>query len=393
MRAYDGGMPSTLSTRQLIDRLIGFDTTSRESNLALIDFVRDYFDGYGIKSELYFDKDKRKADLYATIGPDDRGGLMLSGHTDTVPVDGQAWDSDPFKPTEKSGRLYARGASDMKGFIAIALAQVPAVVGMKLKTPLHFAFSYDEEVGCVGVRDLIADLARRPLKPLGCVVGEPTSMRPVIAHKGKVSARCTVHGHETHSALTHEGANAVEAAAEIVTFLKNMARRHRDHGPYDSGFVPPYTTIHTGTIRGGTALNIVPRECSFDFEFRPIAADDPATLLAEVQAFARDKLLPELRAVSADADIHFDVMNDTPGLSMPPDHALVKLTQALSGANSTDKVSYTAEAGLFQGAEIPSVLCGPGSIEQAHKPNEFVALDQIRACENFMARLLEHLRA
>ena len=384
---------TTLSPRDLIARLIAFDTTSRDSNLALIDFVRDYLDGWGIASELYFDAERRKADLYATIGPHDRRGLMLSGHTDTVPVDGQAWDSDPFKVTQRDGRLYARGSSDMKSFIAVALAQVPAFATTKLKTPLHLALSYDEEVGCTGVRDLIADISRRPVRPLGCIVGEPTSMQPVIAHKGKLTLRCEVHGHETHSALTHQGVNAVETAAEIVAHLRHMARRKRDHGPFDDGFVPPYTTIHAGTIRGGTAVNIVPRECAFDFEIRAIPADDPHALAAELRDYANANLLPEMLAVSSDAAIHFHELNDTPGLAMPPEAPLVKLAQALSGANDTGKVSYTAEAGLYRAAEIPAVLCGPGSIEQAHKPNEFIALDQIARCETFMQRLLEHLRA
>lgn len=387
-------MPGTnLSAHDLIARLIAFDTTSRESNLALIDLVRDYLDGWGVASELYFDADRRKADLYATIGPDDRRGLMLSGHTDTVPVDGQAWDTDPFKVTPRDGKLYARGSSDMKSFIAVALSQVPAFVQANLKTPLHLALSYDEEVGCTGVRDLIADLGRRPIRPLGCIVGEPTSMTPVIAHKGKLTVRCEVHGHETHSALTHLGVNAVEAAAEIVAHLKNMARRKRDQGPYDDGFVPRYTTIHAGTIRGGTAVNIVPRQCSFDFEIRAIPADDPRALFHELRHYAETALLPEMKAVSAEAAIQFHELNDTPGLGMAPDAPLVRLTQALSGANDTGKVSYTAEAGLYQAADIPAVLCGPGSIEQAHKPNEFVALEQIARCETFMQRILEHLRA
>jgi acetylornithine deacetylase len=384
---------SSIAGRDLIARLIAFDTTSRDSNLALIDFVRDYLDGWGVASELYFDADRRKADLFATIGPDDRGGLMLSGHTDTVPVDGQAWDSNPFAVTQHDGRLYARGSSDMKSFIALALAQVPELVTARLKTPLHIALSYDEEVGCLGVRDLIADVARRAVRPIGCIVGEPTLMTPVIAHKGRLSVRCEVHGHESHSALTHEGANAVEAASELVAHLKTMARRKRDDGPHDAGFTPPYTTIHCGTIRGGTALNIVPRECTFDFEIRAIADDDPHALLDELRRFAATQLLPEMRAVSGEAAIHFHELNDSPGLSVAADAPIVKLAQALSGANATGKVSFAAEAGLFQAAEIPTVICGPGSIEQAHKPNEFIALDQIARCETFLHRLLEHLRA
>jgi acetylornithine deacetylase len=382
-----------MSARDLIGRLIAFDTTSRQSNLALIDFVRDYLSGWGVASELVFDATGRKANLYATIGPDDRGGIMLSGHTDTVPVDNQPWDTDPFAATEKDGLLYARGSADMKSFIAIALAQIPAALARPLKIPLHFALTCDEEIGCIGVRDLIADLKRRPVRPLGCIVGEPTSMQPVIAHKGRVMVRCRVRGREAHSALTHEGVNAVEFAAELVARLKQMARRQRDHGPYDEGFTPPYTTIQTGTIRGGTALNIVALDCVFEFEFRPIPADDPELLLAEIRDYAASALLPEMQTVSADAEIAFDVLNITTGLSIAIDDPVVRLARTLSGANTTGKVSYTAEAGLYQEGDIPAVICGPGSIEQAHKPNEFVALAQIASCENFMGRLLEHLRA
>jgi acetylornithine deacetylase len=382
---------STISSLDMVRRLVGFDTTSRDSNLALIDFVRDYLDGWGVESELVFDDAKRKANLYATIGPLERSGVMLSGHTDVVPVDGQAWDTDPFAVTEKAGSLFGRGTADMKSFIAVVLSLVPDFVKRGLKTPVHLAFSYDEEVGCIGVRGLIAKLNERPVKPAACIVGEPTMMQPVVAHKGKKSLRCRVHGVESHSALLHEGVNAIEAAAEIVAFLKTMARQKRDHGPFDQGFVPPYTTIQTGTITGGVALNIVPRDCSFDFEFRNIPADDREVLFEEVRRYAETVVLPEMRAVSALTGIAFEETNDTDGLDMPPDHELVRLTQSLSGANSVGKVSFAAEAGLFQQADIPTVLCGPGSIDVAHKPNEYIALDQIRQCERFMRRLMDHL--
>jgi acetylornithine deacetylase len=382
---------ATISSTEMIRRLIGFDTTSRESNLVLIDFVRDYLDGWGIASELVFDAERRKANLYATIGPDDRGGIMLSGHTDVVPVDGQAWDSDPFAVAEKGGALYGRGTADMKSFIAVVLSLVPEFTARTLKTPIHFAFSYDEEVGCIGVRGLIAKLKERPIRPTGCIVGEPTMMQPVIAHKGKVSVRCQVRGLESHSALAHEGVNAVEAAAEIVAHLKSMARRKRDQGPFDAGFSPPYTTVHTGTIDGGTALNIVPRDCRFDFEFRNIPADDPAPLFAEVRRFAETRVLPEMRQVSAATGITFEEMNAVDAFDMPEDHELVQMAQALSGANSVGKASYCAEAGLFQEASIPTVICGPGSIEVAHKPNEYVAIDQVRQCETFLRRLTDRL--
>ena len=382
---------AALSSLEMIRRLVGFDTTSRESNLALIGFVQDYLDGWGISSELVFDDERRKANLYATIGPADRSGILLSGHTDVVPVDGQAWDSDPFAIAEKEGCLFGRGTSDMKSFIAVTLALVPEFLERHLKTPVHLAFTYDEEVGCIGVRGLIAELKTRPVRPSACIVGEPTLMRPVVAHKGKRSLRCRVHGLESHSALAHEGVNAVEAAAEIVAFLKSMARRKRDEGPFDHGFSPPYTTVHTGVIHGGTALNIVPRDCSFDFEFRNIPQDDQEELVSEVRRYAETTLLPEMHAVSRATGIQFEEMNAVDGLDIAPDHPLVRLTQALTGANAVGKVSFCAEAGLYQDAEIPTVICGPGSIDVAHKANEYVALDQIRRCEAFMRRLMDHL--
>ncbi|HEV2547743.1 MAG TPA: acetylornithine deacetylase [Stellaceae bacterium] len=382
---------TTLSCTEMIGRLVGFDTTSRNSNLALIDFVRDYLDGWGVRSELVFDAERRKANLYATIGPEDMGGIVLSGHTDVVPVDGQPWESDPFALKEESGRLYGRGTCDMKSFVAVALALVPEFAARGLKTPVHFAFSYDEEVGCLGVRGLLAELRQRPVKPRGCIVGEPTMMRPVIAHKGRKSMRCHIHGKEAHSALTHEGVNAVEVAAEIVTYLRAMARRKREQGPFDPDFAPPYTTIHTGVLKGGTALNIVPRDCELEFEFRNIPGDDLEVLAAEVRRYAETTLLPEMRRVNAATGIVFEEINTTRGLVTSPDEEIVHLAQRLSGANALGKVSYGTEAGLFQAEDIPTVICGPGSMEQGHKPNEFVSLEQVRACEAFMRRLMDHL--
>ncbi|HXY99629.1 MAG TPA: acetylornithine deacetylase [Stellaceae bacterium] len=383
---------AVLSTRDMIGRLVAFDTTSRESNLALIDFVRGYLAGWGVGSELVYDRERRKANLYATIGPAEKSGILLSGHTDVVPVDGQVWDGDPFAVAEKDGRLYGRGTADMKSFIAVALALVPEFLARPLKTPVHFAFTYDEEAGCAGVRELIAALKERPVRPGACIVGEPTSMRPVIAHKGKHSQRCRVRGLETHSALAHEGVNAVEAAAEIVAYLKSMARRKRDRGPFDPAFAPPYTTVHTGVIRGGTALNIVPRECSFDFEVRNIPADDAALLIDEVKRFAAAAVVPEMQKVSAAAGVAFEKIGGVDGLDTPPDHPLVQLVRSLTGANAVDKASFCSEAGLYHhDAEIPTVLCGPGSIEVAHKPNEYIDLDQVRRCETFLRRLADHL--
>lgn len=375
----------------MIRRLVGYDTTSRESNLDLIDFVRDYLDRWGVASELVHDPTKRKANLYATIGPDDQGGVMLSGHTDVVPVDGQQWDSDPFELDEGEEKLYGRGSADMKSFIGVVLAKLPDFLAQPLKTPVHLALTYDEEVGCIGVRWLVAALKQRPVKPKLCIIGEPTLMQPVIAHKGSRRLRCHVHGHEAHSSLTHRGVNAVETAAELIAHLRGIARKKRSAGPFDPAFDPPYTTIQAGTIAGGTAVNIVPRECHFDFEMRYLPVDDPALIVAELKRYAAT-LLPEMHAVSADTGIDFEETNAVPALSAAEGDAVVQLALALSGANGTGKVSFATEGGLFQEGGIPTVICGPGSIEQAHKPNEFIALDQVRQCEAFLDRLIERVK-
>jgi acetylornithine deacetylase len=382
-----------LSSVDMIRTLIGFDTTSRDSNLALIDWVRDYLAKHGVASDLTFDDERRKANLFATIGPKDRGGIALSGHTDVVPIDGQDWTTDPFELTEKDGRLYGRGTSDMKSFVGVALALVPELLERRLTTPIHLALSYDEEVGCLGVRRMIAALDGRADKPRLCIVGEPTLMKPVIGHKGKRSLRCRVHGYECHSALAHEGVNAVEAGAEIVAYLKSMARRFRDNGPYDQDFSPPYTTVHTGTIHGGTALNIVPKDCSFVFEFRYLPGTDGEALVEEVRRFAATRIEPEMKAVRPETGIDFEELTAFPGLQVETADEVTQLALSLTGANATGKVSFGTEAGLFQKAGIPTVVCGPGSIEQAHKPDEFIEIDQIRACEGFLRRLFDRAAA
>jgi acetylornithine deacetylase len=375
----------------MIGRLIAFDTTSRESNLALIEFVRDYLDRWHVKSELVYGPDRRKANLYATIGPIDRGGVMLSGHSDVVPVDGQQWHSDPFKVAERDGKLYARGSADMKSFIAVVLAKVPDFLAQPLKTPLHLALTYDEEVGCLGVRPLIAALATKEVKPRLCIIGEPTLMQPVIAHKGSRRLRCRVHGHEAHSSLTHRGVNAIETAAELIAYLKGIARKKRAEGPFDPGFDPPYTTIQTGTIAGGTAVNIVPRECRFDLEMRYLPQDDPNMIVDALKRHAAS-LLPEMHQISPETGIAFEETNAVPALSAQEQDEVVQLALTLSGANGTGKVSFATEGGLFQQSGIPTVICGPGSIEQAHKPDEFIAVDQVRQCEGFLDRLIERAR-
>ena len=377
----------------MIDRLVAFDTTSRESNLALIHFVRDYLADLGVASLLVHDAEGRKANLYATLGPDARPGIMLSGHTDVVPVDGQDWETDPFRVTERNGRLYGRGTSDMKGFIAVALVKAPEFLRRGLETPIHLALSYDEEVGCIGVRRLIDRFPDLPVRPAACIVGEPTDMKVVTAHKGKRSMRCRVRGLECHSALAPRGVNAIELAAELVARLRATARRYRDHGPYDPGFDPPHSTVHTGLIHGGTALNIVPKDCRFDFEVRFLPDDDPEAAIDEVMAYAEQTLLPEMRALSSATGFEWEELSRIAGLNTPEDAPVVSLVKALTGANATHKVAFGTEAGLFSDAGVPTVVCGPGSIDQAHKPNEFIAAEQITLCEAFMDRLMERVCA
>ncbi len=373
----------------MIERLIAFDTTSRNSNLELIEFVQSYLNDLGVESELVYNQQRSKANLYATLGPDDTGGIALSGHTDVVPVDGQKWGSDPFKMVKRDGQLFGRGTSDMKSFIAVCLALAPEFLKGSIKIPLHFAFSYDEEIGCLGVRSLIKRLSSREVKPKACIIGEPTMMRVVRAHKGKLSYCCKVSGLESHSGMAHLGVNAVEAAAEVIAYLKVMARRFRDDGPFDPEMSPPYTTVHTGVVRGGTQLNIVPKSCEFEFEFRHLPEDDPVALLKEVQDFAAT-LLPEMHAVSVNTGFHWERRSHIPELNTSEDSEVVQLAKSLTGANTAAKVGFGTEAGLFEQGGMPAVVCGPGSIEQAHKPDEFIALDQVAQCEKFLLRLFRH---
>ncbi|MEO8442019.1 MAG: acetylornithine deacetylase [Betaproteobacteria bacterium] len=375
----------------MIRTLVGFPTVSRDSNLELIHYVRDRLAELGAQSRLTYNDERSKANLFATLGPQGMPGIVLSGHTDVVPVDGQAWDTDPFSVVEKDGRLYGRGTSDMKSFVAVVLALAPEFAGRGLKTPLHFAFSYDEEVGCIGVGRLISDLAQAGIRPQSCIVGEPTLMRPVIAHKGKRGFRCSVRGLACHSAYAPHGVNAVEAAAEAVAYLKSMARRHRDQGPYDRGFDVAHTTVHTGVMRGGTALNIVPHDCTFDFEFRHLPGDDPEALLAEFKAYLDTRLVPEMHAVDPDTGFTLTPLSALPALDNGPEVEVVGLAQELSGNHDIGKVSFGTEGSQFQRAGIPTVVCGPGSIEQAHKPNEYVAIEQVAKCEQFMRRLMDRV--
>ena len=380
----------------LIRKLVSFDTTSRESNLALIEWARAYFAGHGIASVLTFDDGGRKANLFATIPARDgnvtTGGIVLSGHTDVVPVDGQAWDTNPFEVAQVNDRLVGRGVTDMKSFTAVGLAFVPEFVHRGLNKPIHFALSYDEEVGCIGVRRLIADIVARGIAPAGCIVGEPTGMELVVAHKGKKAWRCRVRGFEAHSSLTPHGVNAVQIACEIVAWIARRAREFRDAGRRDGAYDVPYTTVHVGTIHGGTALNIVPRDCTFDFEIRHLPFDDPEAFFAEVAAYAHT-FLPAMRTVAAGTDIEFDLLSTLPGFDTHEGSDITALGGACNGTHEFGKVSFGTEASLFHNANVPTVICGPGHIAQAHQPNEWVTLDQIARCEIFMRRLANQVCA
>jgi acetylornithine deacetylase len=382
-----------IGSNEMLRRLVGFDTVSRNSNLAAIEFIRDYLDGYGIASRLSFDDAGRKANLFATIGPGDQPGIVLSGHSDVVPVDDQDWTSDPFALRETDGRLYGRGSADMKGFIATALALAPDFKDRVNRTPIHIAISYDEEVGCIGVSRLIDQIGMAEARPIACVVGEPTRMSPVIGQKGLHVFRCHAHGREAHSSRTPHGVNAVEAAAELIARIKAISRRIRAEGPFDSGFEPPYTTVHCGTIHGGAAQNIVPASCNFTYEIRNLPGHDPAPLVAEIERHAREHIEPEMHAVDPKAGFTFEPRNGLPAYEIAEDHPAVTLVKGALGANAVGKVSYMTEAGLFGRAGIPTVICGPGDIAQAHKPDEFIEMSEIARCETFLLRLAELVRA
>ena len=373
----------------MVKRLIAFETVSRDSNLGLIEWTRDYLAGLGATSRLTYDATGKKANLFATLGEGSRPGLVLSGHTDVVPVEGQAWDTDPFKATVIGDKLYGRGSADMKGFIATALVMAPQFLASKADAPLHFAFSYDEEVGCIGVRGLIKDLADIGLKTAGCIVGEPTLMQPIIAHKGTHRFRCCITGREAHSSYTTQGVNAIEYAARIIVYIRQMADRLQQLETRDYAFTVPFTTMQTGLIRGGLAANIVPKECEFIFEARTLPGASEHKLFQEVKDFAAT-LLPEMQRIEPNAAIQLELLNSAPGMNMQETDEIVKLAMALSRNKPNGAVSYGTEGGLFQAAGIPTVICGPGDIEQAHRPNEFVSLAQLAQCEAFMQRLLEN---
>jgi len=382
------------SSIELIEKLVAFDTTSCKSNLELIEFVQSYLDSYGIRSTLVFDQANSKANLYATIGPEDRGGVMLSGHTDVVPVDGQDWVTDPFTVSHKNNALYGRGTADMKSFIATVLAGVPRFVSSDLSIPVHLAFSFDEEIGCVGVRRLIDLMKGLPVRPAMCIVGEPTGMRVVNAHKGKLAYRVTVTGREAHSSLATSGVNAVDYAAQLIVFIQQLAKTISIEGPFSEGFDINYTTLHTGNVRGGSALNIVPNLCEFEFEIRNIPDHDPKNIFDQIVSYAESALVPEMQRVDERCEIGFTELSGYPGMFTAASERVVAFVKELTGESATKKVSFGTEGGLFSEClGIPTVICGPGNIEQAHKPNEFIEASQVERMDKMLIRLYQAVRS
>jgi len=373
-----------------LEKLIAFPSVSRDPNLDLIAYVRDFLGSFGVDSLVVHNEDGRKANLWATIGPKHVPGIVLSGHTDVVPVDGQPWTSDPFELTARDDRLFGRGTCDMKGFLAVCLAEVPNFLAAGLRTPIHLALSCDEEVGCKGVRPLVAHMRDNLPKPRAVIVGEPTSMQVVNAHKSAVTFSTEVTGHEAHSSLTHHGVNAILVAGELLSEISRIREHLIEVGDPTHRFNPPYSTVHVGVIDGGTAKNIIPRKCSFQWETRLLPTADTNYVPHRFDSFAR-KLEPAMQAVAPETGIATEAVNSVPGLAPEKDSPAESLALHLAGANSTHAVSYCTEAGLFQQIGIPAVICGPGSIEQAHKPDEWIDVSELRKCESFMVRLVAQL--
>lgn len=379
----------TLDATEILGRLVGFPTVSRDSNLPLIDWVRNYLADLGVESHLIRDGSGSKANLFASLGPMEAGGLVLSGHTDVVPVDGQAWSSEPFELTARDSRLYGRGACDMKGFIAVALARAASWARAPLRRPVHLMLSYDEEIGCLGAPSMIAAARQVLPQPAAVIVGEPTGMRLASSHKGVCVLRTRVTGREAHSSLTHQGASAVMLAGELIAHLSEVAARlaaHRDSR--GTGFEPPYTTLSVNRIEGGTATNILAAACEFSWDIRVVPGETPVPIVGELSAYV-DRRLAELGAAGKSCSVETHVQADVPALEREKTGLAGTLAGGAShGPSDALSVAFGTEGGLFQRAGWSTVVCGPGSIEQAHKPDEFIERAQLIGCETFLDRLV-----
>jgi len=371
--------------------LVGFDTISDRSNLPLIAHIESYLAFLGVKGERITDETGKKASLWVTIGPEDRPGLVLSGHTDVVPVVGQDWSHDPFKLVERDGKLYGRGTTDMKGFVAVCLAMVPEMLEAKLATPIHLAISYDEEIGCVGVRPMLHEIVHQGIKPLGCFVGEPTQMQVIVGHKGKHGVRATFRGLARHSSIAPDGVNAIEYAADLITEIRRRAALLATQAERNSLYDVPHSTLLSSTVHGGAALNIVPDACTVDFECRGIGITESREATDSIVAWAKAELEPAMKARHPDCGIDFEEILDYPALDTPADTTIVTLAKQLAGRNDHAKVAFGTEASLFVSmAGVPSVVVGPGGIAQAHTPDEFVEMSQLESCAGFVERLIAH---
>lgn len=379
--------------REILERLMAFDTVSSRPNMALMTYVKGLLESAGLAVTLVPDAAGGKANLYASTGPEGAGGVMLSGHTDVVPVEGQTWTKQPFALTEADGRFYGRGAADMKGFVACAIAAMLDAAKRPLKVPLHLALSYDEEIGCMGVRSLIDLLADAPVKPRFCIVGEPTLMQVATGHKGKVALRATCTGREGHSALAPMALNALHLAADFLNAVRRVQAEVAATGLKDGDYDVPYSTLHVGKMSGGVQVNIVPNHAVLDFEIRSLAGEDVAGLIIRLEAEAEAIIAP-LRADFPEAAIKIERQWDYPGLGTPSDAAVVNFVKGLTGANGTIKVAFGTEGGLFdQRLGVPTVICGPGSMAQGHKPDEFVTVEQMDRCQAMLAELVNRLEA
>lgn len=379
-------------TREILGELISFPTVSADSNLALIEHLAGLLADAGARVEVFRDPSGAKANLFATIGPDIDGGILLSGHSDVVPVADQDWTTDPWAMTERDGRLYGRGTCDMKGFIAAAVALAPRYAQKATARPIHFAFTHDEEIGCLGAQALAPLLQARGLKPRVAIIGEPTLMRVIEGHKGCYEYSVHFTGLEGHGSAPERGVNAVEYAVRYVSRLLELREVLRARAPHDGRFEPPWTTINTGALVGGVAHNVIAGKARVDWEMRPVQPGDADLVKAELQAFCTHHLLPGMRAVAPMADIVTEVIGEVDGLVPVNENEAREIALALTGANSAGLVPFGTEAGIFQAMGMQAVICGPGSIEQAHKPDEYIALEQLAEGLRFLERLGDRLQ-
>lgn len=381
-----------MDAQEWLKTLIGFNTVSSNSNTELIKAINEWFKSHDINTHiLYGSSEGLKANLFATIPARNgqiQGGLLLSAHTDVVPVLGQNWDSDPFIAVEKDGKIFGRGSSDMKGFIAVMLDLVPELKKMNLRKPIHFSFSYDEEVGCIGVDYVVEHLKKMGIYPEGCIVGEPSCLRPIIGEKGRIVYHCQIQGLAAHSSIPNRGCNAIEYAGKLINYIRKLADNIKIHGPFDDDFDLPFTTITTNIISGGSASNIIPGMCEFIFEIRPLPEYPVENILKKIEHYINANLLPEMKKSYSNAAIYLDKISDVSGFYALEDALITKLLRKMTGVTERLKVSYTTEAGIFQDAGIPAVIWGPGDIEQAHRTNEFIVIDQLHKCKHTLREII-----